>query len=257
MASQIFTFASTVKVGYRGFDYAQWFYNEKEAGQAIRDFLESDKNTRRLKREDIWYTTKLAHNTTSYNYVRRSITKSVQASGLGYVDLFLLHSPLGDKDARIATWKALEDAIDDGEVRMGGISNFGARHIEELLASNPRIAPAVNQIEVHPFNTQTNIRETCAWYNLHVQAYSPLVKGMRMKHPDILSLANKYSCTPAQVLVRWSLQHNLITLPKSSNPERLIENASVDGFEISKDDMDKLNRLDEHLVTDWDPTEID
>ncbi|KAJ4191010.1 hypothetical protein NW755_005221, partial [Fusarium falciforme] len=119
---------SALDVGYRGFDCAQWYYNEKEAGNALRDYLNSDENASGLEREDIWYTTKLANNSTSYDSVRRSIKKSVQASGLGYVDLFLLHSPLGGKDARIASWRALEDAIDDGEVRMGGVSNFGSRH---------------------------------------------------------------------------------------------------------------------------------
>ncbi|KAK9364808.1 NADP-dependent oxidoreductase domain-containing protein [Lipomyces kononenkoae] len=243
-------------VGYRGFDCAQWYYNEKETGKAIQDYLKSNENAGGLKREDIWYTTKLAYNSASYDSVRRSIKKSVDASGLGYVDLFLLHSPLGGKNARLDSWRALEDAIDDGEVRMGGVSNFGSRHIEELMRSNPRIAPVVNQIEVHPFNTQNGIRETCAKHNIHIQAYSPLVKGMRMKHPKIVSLSKKYSCTPAQTFVRWSLQHNLITLPKSSSKEHLIENASIDGFEISQEDMDELDGLDEHLVTDWDPTDI-
>ncbi|KAK9237057.1 NADP-dependent oxidoreductase domain-containing protein [Lipomyces kononenkoae] len=236
-------------VGYRGFDCAQW---------PAKPFkiIKSNENAGVLKREDIWYTTKLANNTASYDSVRRSIKKSVDASGLGYVDLFLLHSPLGGKDARLDSWRALEDAIDDGEVRMGGVSNFGSRHIEELMTSNPRIAPVVNQIEVHPFNTQSSIRETCAKHNIHIQAYSPLVRGMRMKHTKIVSLSKKYSCTPAQIFVRWSLQHNLITLPKSSSMEHLIENASIDGFEISQEDMDELDGLDEHLVTDWDPTDI-
>jgi diketogulonate reductase-like aldo/keto reductase len=126
-----------------------------------------------------------------------------------------------------------------------------ALQIEELMASNPRIKPVINQIEVHPFNVQTSIRETCAKHGIVVEAYAPLARAMRMRHPAIVSLAKKYGCTPAQLFVRWSLQHNFVTLPKSSRKERLIENASVNGFEISADDMKAMDDLDEGLVTDW------
>ncbi|KAK6210022.1 aldo/keto reductase [Colletotrichum tabaci] len=241
--------------GYRGFDCAQMYHNEREAGKAIRDFLASGDNAQGLTREDLFYTTKLASSSASYDAVRRSIKQSVDVSGLGYVDLFLLHSPYGGKEARLTSWRAVEDAIDAGEVRMGGVSNYGVAHIEELVASKPRIAPVINQIEVHPFNTQTHIRETCAKHGIAIEAYAPLARGMRMKHPKILELAKKYGCTPAQLFVRWSLDHNMITLPKSVRQERLIENANVSGFEISKEDLAAMDALDEHLVTDWDPTE--
>ena len=123
--------------------------------------------------------------------------------------------------------------------------------IEELMASNPRIKPSVNQIEVHPFNTQTGIRETCAKNGIVIEAYGPLARAMRMRHPTIVSLAKQYGCTPAQLMVRWSLQHGLVPLPKSSRKERVIDNAKVGHFEISEEDMDKMDQLDEHLVTDW------
>ncbi|KAK8137918.1 putative oxidoreductase [Apiospora sp. TS-2023a] len=243
--------------GYRGFDSAQMYHNEAEAGQAIRKWLESSENTSgpNLKREDIWYTSKLASSSTSYDAVRKSIKRSVKACGLGYIDLFLLHSPYGGPEARLTSWKAVEDAIDDGEVHSGGVSNYGVKHIEELMASNPRIKPAVNQIEVHPFNTQTAIRETCAKHGILVEAYGPLARAMRMKNPTILELAKKYACTPAQLMVRWSLQHGHVPLPKSVNRERLIENVKVGGFEISEEDVKRMDGLDEHLVTDWDPTD--
>ncbi|KAF4844884.1 putative oxidoreductase [Colletotrichum siamense] len=244
-----------LNAGYRGFDCAQMYRNERESGKAISDYLAGSENAQGLKREDVFYTTKLASCSTSYDEVRRSITESVKVSGLGYVDLFLLHSPYGGKEARLTSWKALEDAITEGEVKMGGVSNYGSAHIEELMASKPRIAPVINQIEVHPFNTQTKIRETCAKHNIAIEAYAPLARGMRMKHPKILELAQKYGCSPAQLFVRWSLQHEMITLPKSVRQERLIENASVGNFEISKEDLAEMDGLDERLVTDWDPTE--
>ncbi|OTB02316.1 hypothetical protein M426DRAFT_322742 [Hypoxylon sp. CI-4A] len=243
-------------VGYRGFDSAQMYRNEREAGQAIRQFLaSSDENTAGITREDVFYTSKLASNSTSYDAVRRSIRQSLEACGLGYIDLFLLHSPYGGREARLTSWKAVEDAIDEGEVKSGGVSNYGVAHIEELMASKPRVTPVVNQIEVHPFNTQTKIRETCAKHGIVVEAYAPLARAMRMRHPAILELSRKYQCTPAQLLVRWSLQHGLVPLPKSAKRERLLENVKVGEFEISNADLEKMDGLDEKLVTDWDPTD--
>ncbi|KAI1765321.1 aldo-keto reductase family 1 member E1 [Hypoxylon sp. FL1150] len=241
--------------GYRGFDSAQMYRNEREAGQGIRDFLSSPENTEGLRRDDLFYTTKLVSNSTSYEAVRQSIRQSVRACGLGYIDLFLLHSPYGGTEARLTTWKAVEDAIDEGQIKSAGVSNFGVRHIEELMASNPRIKPAVNQIELHPFNTQTDIRAACAKYGIILEAYSPLAQARRMKHPDIVVTAKKYRCTPAQLMIRWSLQHGFVPLPKSVRRERLLENANVGWFEISKEDMETLDGLDEGLVTDWDPTD--
>jgi diketogulonate reductase-like aldo/keto reductase len=116
-------------IGYRAFDCAQMYHNERQAGKAINDFLASSENKSGLKREDIWYTSKLASCDTSYDAVRRSVKKSVEASGLGYIDLFLLHSPYGGKQARLTSWKALEDAVDAGEIRAAGVSNFGSAHI--------------------------------------------------------------------------------------------------------------------------------
>ncbi|KKY30358.1 putative aldo-keto reductase family 1 member e1 [Diaporthe ampelina] len=244
-----------LSAGYRGFDSAQMYHNERETGKAILDWLSGPDNTDGLKREDVHYTSKLASCSTNYDQVRRSIKQSVDVSGLGYVDLFLLHSPYGGKEARLTSWRAVEDAVEAGEVKMAGVSNFGVRHIEELIASNPKVHPVINQIEVHPFNTQIPIRETCAKHNIKVEAYAPLARAMRMKHPKIVSLAKAYNCTPAQLFVRWSLQNNMITLPKSVKKERLIENVDVNGFEISDDDVAVMEQLDEGLVTDWDPTD--
>jgi len=145
------------------------YRNERDTGKAITSFLSSSANTLNLKREDIHYTSKLASNG-SYEAARKSITQSVKTCGLGYIDLFLLHSPYGGKTARLESWRAVEDAIEDGEVKIGGVSNFGVKHvrrqsprgrgnpaechvqIEEMVASKPRIMPAVNQIEVRSSN---------------------------------------------------------------------------------------------------------
>ncbi|KAL8904855.1 MAG: hypothetical protein Q9171_006893 [Xanthocarpia ochracea] len=245
-----------LEAGYRAFDSAQMYRNEKEVGSAILRFLSSSSNTADLKREDIHFTSKLASNS-SYDSARKSIKQSVQQCGLGYIDLFLLHSPYGGKAARLASWKAVEDAITEGEVKTGGVSNFGVKHLQELLASKPRILPAVNQIEVHPFNTRTEITSFCQQHDIVVEAYAPLARALRMKHPVISSLSDKYSCTPAQLLVRWSLQHGYVPLPKSVTKERIIQNGDVSGFVIDTKDMEKMDALDEYLVTDWDPVDAD
>lgn len=124
--------------GYRGFDCAQMYDNEAEAGSAITLFLDSPENTEGLTRADVFYTSKLASNSTSYDAVRESITQSVRECGLGYIDLFLLHSPYGGTKARLESWRALEDAIDAGQVRMGGVSNYGVKHV------GPPILPPVS-----------------------------------------------------------------------------------------------------------------
>ncbi|KIW22657.1 hypothetical protein, variant [Cladophialophora immunda] len=246
-----------LEAGYRGVDSAQMYRNERACGQAILSFLnDKSSNTAGLTREDIFFTSKLATNT-NYDAARRSIRQSVEASGLGYIDLFLLHSPYGGKTARLSSWRAVEDAIQDGEIKLGGVSNFGTKHLDELVAAKPRIMPCVNQIEVHPFNTRTDIVETCRKYGILVEAYAPLARALRMKHPTIVSLSKKYQCTPAQLMVRWSLQHGYIPLPKSVSRDRIKANGDVGHFEISSDDMQSMDGLDEYLVTDWDPVDAD
>ncbi|KAG9199834.1 hypothetical protein G6514_007832 [Epicoccum nigrum] len=221
-----------LEAGYRGVDSAQMYHNEKESGKAILDFLSSDHNVDSLKREDIHFTSKLASNS-SYDIARKAIKQSVKECGLGYIDLFLLHSPYGGKNARLESWRAVEDAINDGEVKIGGVSNYGVKHLQELIDSKPRIAPAVNQIEVHPFNTRTDITSFCQQNNIVVEAYAPL----------------------GQLLIRWSLQHGYVPLPKSVKKERIVENSKIGGFEIEENDVKTMDGLDEYLVTDWDPTD--
>ncbi|KUL84319.1 hypothetical protein ZTR_07582 [Talaromyces verruculosus] len=244
---------NALETGYRGFDSAQMYHNEKEVGRSILRFLETEKNKPDgLKREDIFFTSKLASNV-SYDATRQSIKKSIQASGLGYIDLFLIHSPYGGKAKRLECWRALEDAYKEEEIRAVGVSNYGIKHLQELLATNPTVFPAVNQIEIHPFNTRTEIAEFCQENGIVVEAYAPLARAYRFRHPTIVSLSEKYGCTPAQLMVRWSLQHGYVPLPKSIKKDRIVANAQVEGFEIDSADMDTMDGLDEYLVTDWDP----
>ncbi|CAG8962218.1 hypothetical protein HYFRA_00005271 [Hymenoscyphus fraxineus] len=253
-----------LNAGYRAFDSAEWYGNEKAVGSAILAFLNSPENQRKgeekVKREDIWFTTKLKENK-SEEETRRKIEKSIQECGLGYIDLYLLHSPYAygktdPKETRKNCWKAVETAIKEGSVKVGGVSNFGVKHLKELLDDEEiKIKPAINQIEVHPFNTQPEITSFCKENGIVVEAYAPLARAMRARHPQILELAGKYSCTWAQLMIKWSLQHGYVTLPKSVKQERIVKNKEVDGFTIHEEDMRILDGLDERLVTDWDPTD--
>ena len=131
------------------------------------------------------------------------------------------------------------------------------QQLQELLDSSPRIKPAINQIEVHPFNTQIAITSFCTQHNITIQAYAPLARATRFKSPVMVELAKKYNVSPAQLMVRWSLQKGYVPLPKSTRRERIEENAKVDGFVIADEDIRKLDGCDEGLVTDWDPTDAD
>ena len=171
------------------------------------------------------------------------------------MDLFLLHSPLGGRKAREASWRALCDAVSEGKVRMAGVSNFGVAHLREFSERGLEREkwPAVNQIECHPFNTQTEIRKVCEEMGIAVQAYAPLARGMRFnaRGSKLGGLAKKYGCSEAQILVRWGLQKGFVVLPKSTNEGRMKENADVGWFEISEEDVEVLDGLNEGLVTDW------
>jgi diketogulonate reductase-like aldo/keto reductase len=129
--------------------------------------------------------------------------------------------------------------------------------LKELLDTKPTVIPAVNQVEVHPFNTHEDITSFCKETGIIIEAYAPLARAMRMKHPKIVELSKKYSCTPAQLMLVWSLQHGYVPLPKSVTQTRIVENGHIDGFEIEVDDMEAMDELDERLVTDWDPTDAD
>ncbi|KAA8910715.1 NADP-dependent oxidoreductase domain-containing protein [Sphaerosporella brunnea] len=255
---------TALSLGYRAIDSAAWYANEGDVGLGIQQFLASNAS---VTRKDIFFTTKLRSNT-GYSATRAAIRESIRKSGLGWIDLYLLHSPYGGRAKRWDCWRAVQDAVRDGEVRSAGVSNFGVRHLQELMEDSAAAAAAaaagkrdvpitVNQVEVHPFNTQSAITEFCQAHGIVVEAYAPLVRGMRMKHPTIVRIARECDVTPAQVLVRWGLQKGFVVLPKSVTMERIRENAQVSHFELSEGHMEELEALDEHLVTDWDPTDAE
>ncbi len=229
--------------GYRHFDTATLYRNERTIGAAIRESG--------VDREDIFITTKLWNDDHGYDSTFAAFDASLGRLGLDYVDLYLIHFPV--QKLRLESWRALENLLDKGKCRAIGVSNYMQWHLEELL-DNSTVTPAVNQVEFHPFLYQKDLLDFCHSRNIQLEAYSPLTKGRRLSDQRLIAMGENYQKTVAQILIRWSLQHNLVVIPKSSNPERIRENAEVFDFSISKEDMKSLNRLHENFRSSWDPS---
>jgi methylglyoxal/glyoxal reductase len=231
-----------LRVGYRHVDTARLYKNENDVGAAIRESG--------IPREEVFVTTKLWRDDLGYDVALRAFDRSAQRLGLGAPDLYLIHWP--GLEGRDDAWRALERLYEEKRVRAIGVSNYMPRHLEELLA-RARVPPAVNQIEVSPFLQQREVRAFCEKHSIVVEAYSPLTKGTRLRHPIVTEVAQRSGRSPAQVLLRWGLQHGLVVLPKSTHAVRIAENAALFDFELSTEDMAELDALEEGLVTGWDP----
>ncbi|CAL1716122.1 unnamed protein product [Somion occarium] len=237
-----------LEAGYRHIDSAAWYYNERECGDAIRDFLAKQN----LPRSSVFFTTKLQRNV-SYQATQLAIDKSLKACGLDYIDLYLLHGPIGGPETRRECWRAVCDAKKAGKVKSIGVSNFGVRHLQEMIRGGVEL-PVLNQIELNPFSTRADIVEVCRQHDIALEAWAPLARGHRFRHPSVVNLARKYGKEPAQILIRYSLQKTFITIPKSKSKPRIQSNAQVFDFELTEEEMHHLDSLNEDLVTDWDPT---
>ncbi len=234
--------AEALQAGYRHVDTARIYGNEQDVGAAIR--------ASSIPREQIFVTTKLWNDDHGYDAALRAFDASLERLGLEYIDLYLLHWPVPHK--RLESWRALEHLLAAGRVRTIGVSNFVVHHLEELLAS-AKTPPTVNQIEVSPFLQQRDVRAFCQRHDIAVEAYSPLTQGERLGHPTLAAVAQRVSRTPAQVLLRWGLQHGMVVLPKSVRPARIAENAALFDFELDEEAMRTLDTLEEGLCVGWDP----
>lgn len=233
--------------GYRMIDSARYYMNEAQVGVGVR--------RSGIPREQIFITSKIYHVDFGFARGRECIQESVDQLGLGYYDLYFIHSPVTGKTKRIATYRALVEAKKDGLVKKIGVSNYSGKHIDEIIDAGLEL-PDVNQIELHPFCQQRPIVEYCQAKRIAIQAYSPLVTG-QMDHDVFRQLAKKHNKDEAQILIRWSLQKGYIPLPKSSRSERIRSNAQVFDFELDNDDMNALDALDQGgkgAVT-WNPVE--
>ena len=232
--------------GYRHIDTATVYGNEAGVGRAVRDCS--------VAREDIFITTKVWNSDQGYDQTLAAFDQSLERLGMDYVDLYLVHWPVEKKFTE--TWRALEQLHRDGRAHAIGVSNFLIHHLRELLKS-AQIVPMVNQIEFHPHLVQPKLLAFCRERKIQVEAWSPLMRGDIGKVPEIEELAGKYNKTPAQLVLRWNLQHQIVTIPKSVHAGRIAENADIFDFELSEEDMDSLDSLDRNRRIGPDPDKID
>ena len=232
---------SAFEIGYRLIDSAAGYYNESEIGKALK--------TASVPREEIFITTKLDNSDHGYQNTLNAFDESLKKLDCGYIDLYLIHWP---ESLRNESWKAMEEILKGDKCRAIGVSNFTVRHLEEL-SKNSSVTPAVNQFEFNPFVYQKEISDYCKANNIVVEAYTPIARNHKFYHPVIKEASDKYKKTPAQIMLRWSLQHKAIVIPKSSNPDRIKENSEIFDFNISVKDMSKLNSLNEDLRLSPDP----
>ncbi|KAG2437733.1 hypothetical protein HYH02_011110 [Chlamydomonas schloesseri] len=238
---------SALRLGYRHVDTAQVYGNEADVGRAVRDSG--------LPRDQVYVTSKLWRDAYGYDRALAAVRDSVRRSGLPYLDLMLLHCP-SEPGPREGAWRALEEAVRQGWVRSIGVSNFSQAHLEKL--SRPAtIQPAVNQIEVHPFLQRRELVAYCQASGIAVEAYSPLSKGAKLADARVAGVAQRLGVSPAQVMIRWGLQHGMVSLPKSVNPERQAANLDVFGFQLDEAAMAVLDGCEEGLITGWDPVAHD
>ncbi len=237
---------AALEAGYRMIDTASFYDNEVGVGEAIK--------LSNIPREELFVTTKVWNDEQGYAETKEAFEKSLQRLGLDYIDLYLIHWPV--KGKYVETWKAMEELYESGQVRAIGVSNFHQQHVENLLA-NSKIVPAINQVEYHPHLTQKPLYAFCKQQGIQLEAWSPLKRGRLMDEPYLLSVAEKYGKTIAQVILRWDIQNEVITIPKSTNPRRIKENAAIFDFSLTEKEMQKISRLNQNDRSGTNPDSYD
>jgi 2,5-diketo-D-gluconate reductase A len=242
--------AAALRAGYRHIDTAEMYGNEKEVGEAIRKSG--------LDRADVFVTSKLSNSSHRPDDARRAFDESLDALGFDYIDLFLIHWPLPTRydGDYVSTWKTLEEFYRDGRARSIGVSNFQPHHLRRLHGES-QIPPAVNQIELHPYLTQDEVRAFCAEHQIAIEAWSPIAQGKVLDDPTIVSIARSVGKSPAQVVLRWHIERGDIIFPKSVTPARIKENIGIFDFELSGEDVEAISALDRNERTGPDPDTFD
>ena len=238
--------STALQAGYRHIDTAEMYGNEKEVGQAI--------GKSGLARDDVFVTSKLANDAHLPDDARRAFDQTLTALDMDHVDLFLIHWPLPTKydGDYVSTWQALQEFYRDGRARSIGVSNFQPRHLRRLH-TECEVPPAVNQIEVHPYLTQDEVRAFCAEHQIAVEAWSPIAQGLVLTDPVIESIAQKTGKSPAQVVLRWHIERGDIVFPKSVTAKRIKENIDIFDFELEAADVEEITMLNRDERTGPDP----
>ena len=240
---------AAIKHGYRSIDTAAFYQNEEGVGQAIREAVEENG----LKREDIFVTSKVWNTDLGYDSTLAAYEASLRRLGMEYLDLYLIHWPITGKYQE--SWKALETLYQEGRVRTIGVSNFHIHHLENIL-KDAAVIPAVNQIEYHPRLAQIELHEYCKGKGIQLEAWSPLMRGALMDHPVLVEIAASKGKTVPQVILRWDLENEVITIPKSVKEERIIENADIFDFELTEEEMKLIGKLNKNERIGSNPDDV-
>ncbi|WP_294962659.1 aldo/keto reductase [uncultured Gilliamella sp.] len=236
---------AAIKVGYRAFDTAQLYQNEKQLGQALKQCG--------VDRKQLFITSKVDNSNQGYAKTLASFEQSLKDLQLDYLDLFLVHWPLSD--TFFNTWKALETLYEEKRVRAIGVCNFHISHLE-LLATKANIKPMINQIEIHPYLTQVELVNYLRVQKIAIEAWSPLTRNKVINDPLLVEIGDNYNKSASQVTLRWHLQNGYIVIPKSSHPDRIAENANIFDFELTIEEMKQINGLNKNLRTGKNPDEV-
>ena len=234
-----------LELGYIHIDTASMYNNEEDVGASVQES--------NLPREKLFITSKVHTSEVGYDSTLEAFERSLQKLRLSYIDLYLIHKPV--EGFRQNTWEALEKLKKDGICRSIGVSNFSPRHLDEILEICEFI-PTVNQIEMNPFLAQKTISEYCRAKNIHITGFCPLARTEKSKDPAIVDVANECGKTWAQVMIRWSLQKQITTIPKSVKPQRIRENSDVFDFELNEKQMQSLDDLDQGFRLRPDPMDL-
>ncbi len=221
-----------IENGYRLFDNAAIYHNEKGVGRGIR--------ASGIQREELFLSSKVANDQQRYYSTMKAFQRSLDWLQTDYLDLYLVHWPKDGKT--IETWKAMEELYEKGKVRAIGVSNFWIHHLEYFLPKFT-IKPAVNQVEFHPEMIQPELLDYCKRHNIQMEAWSPIVQGKVLEIPKLKEIALKYGKSPVQVVLRWDLQKGVVTIPRSGKPDEIISNAQIFDFELTEYEMNEIDSL--------------
>jgi 2,5-diketo-D-gluconate reductase A len=239
--------ATAIDSGYRRIDTAALYLNEAEVGQGVRQSS--------VPREDIYVTTKIWHDHHQYEAALKAVDESLARLDIDYIDMVLIHWPAPAQDKFVEAWAALQHSVEVGKIRGIGVSNFHSMHLDKLLAAGGTV-PALNQVELHPGLQQADLRAYDAAHGIATEAWSPLARGRFNEAEPIVNIAKKYGKTPAQVVIRWHIELGNLVIPKTANPDRLLENISVFDFSLDGEDMAAIATLENGLRTGPNPEEF-
>ncbi|GGH20498.1 aldo/keto reductase [Paenibacillus segetis] len=239
-----------IKHGYRSIDTAAIYGNEEGVGQGIREGLQAAG----ISREDLFVTSKVWNADLGYESTIAAYETSLKKLGLEYLDLYLIHWPVEGKYKE--AWRALETLYKEGRVKAIGVSNFQIHHLEDLM-KDAEIKPVIIQVECHPRLTQKELQAFCKEHGIQMEAWSPLMQGELLNNEVLSTIAAKYNKSVAQVILRWDVQHGMITIPKSTKEHRIVENSSIFNFALTEEDMKQIDELNQNHRVGPDPDNFD